>query len=458
MGAGPFLRQGALQVVAGDRLVKGGALERRARLRRRHGGVDPPAAGPRAVRRTRHIGVGAPGLLLEGEARVHDDVGLGQAAEPFRHGCLGPGDRLLRGPDELLAAPEREGRVGPEALEQRREIVRAEAAFGDGPHLGFERGHLLQSELVQRLGIEVPRGVPAHQGAVALGAMRQGREGRRGPGAGDVVGREEVAIPADGRQNGVRHHRDHRVAESRGRVPRGDAGERRARRRDLQDAVELLEHGLGVGPRLGISGAQALAQVGDLGVDIVRHRAPAGQGVRPELCRAHRLQLGDHRQVDLPATLLVERPQLRAAHARLARRLEGLEQNAIRRLLRTAPEGLAPDLRQPVEPGVFMGLPGTDGGEGIVPQAVVGSVGHAGEQRAEGKGPGPGREVLVGEAVDPAGGIGCLGSACPGCAVRGGSRRPGNGSRGARREQEQAGEDQELTRHGLSGGVQSYWY
>jgi hypothetical protein len=165
----PLLGQRDLQVMTGNGLMEGDALERRPRLRWRIVRVDPPAPRPLPVGCAGDIGVGTAALLLEREAGIDDHVASGKSAEPAGHGRPGPLDGRLGRCDDLI--PAAEGAVGPKPLIQRWKIGAAEAPLRQRAGLGLDDLHLPEAKLVDRPSVLIHRGELPHAGPITLGAI-----------------------------------------------------------------------------------------------------------------------------------------------------------------------------------------------------------------------------------------------------------------------------------------------
>lgn len=311
------------------------------------------------------------------------------AAGPL-HGRLGEGQ-------QLVAALEAVFPVVAEALADLREVVRAKELAAQLLHLRLALLDVPLPRLEDFPGRAVQARIGAQGGSVAAGAVRVGGHGLGLARGRQVLALQVVPVAPDGRVDRVPHQLLPGLAEGRGVVPGRRIEEGRLRDRSGQDPVELLEDEVHVALRGAVAEPQPLLQVGDLRVHVAGQPPPAGEGLGPQVRRAHRLHGQEPRGADLPAVHLVGRPQLVAADAQPARGLEGFAQEAVGHPLRGAPERLLAHLREPGGEAVLDLLPGPDGGERVVGEPVVPGAGGCVVGRVLGEGLEPGLHVCIGE-------------------------------------------------------------
>ncbi len=237
-------------------------------------------------------------------------------------------------------------------------------------HRGVEARHLAYADIVHLLCRAVQRAGRADAGVIAGGAVRVGGDGNRVTRSRQVLALEEVGIPLDRRNDPVGGQVAERLLECRRLVVRRECRERRVgpSRRERADLVDDDPHDV---PGCGIAALHALAQVGDLDVEIRRQRAPSRQRLLARLVCANRLDGHEVPQLHMPPLHLAHVPELGATHSRRDRRFQRFAQDRVRgaqrrRLDRRRIEG--PRLG---EPAILARLPGGKRSQRVVGQPIV---------------------------------------------------------------------------------------
>ena len=183
----------------GNRLVKRRRLRHRAALFLGLIRTDVEEARPAAVFGRRVVLAGAV-LFPVFRVRLDGDVSLRQQPEPRGRRRLGTGQRRLRVGDQLLPALEHIAAIGAQLLEHRGHVGGLKRTAGDRPHLGHQRVHLPQPQLVNFLGRHRQRAELTDRRVVAGEALGMRADADLLSRGRQILALEKLAVLAERRQ------------------------------------------------------------------------------------------------------------------------------------------------------------------------------------------------------------------------------------------------------------------